>query len=84
MIIGQTTPVLQGWYSPHYDAFSASPAISLTSEIEAGASTFAWLIVPTEGGVASSATAHIVSANATHVCVAVLVGGETSTMTVEV
>lgn len=84
VIIGQTTPVLQGWYSPHYDKFSPSPAMSLTTEIQAGASTFAWLIVPTADGVASRATAHIVGANATHVCVAVLVGGETSTLTVEV
>lgn len=84
IINGQTTPVLQGWYSPNYGSYSPSPTVSYTGNAPAGRSTFAWLLVPTSQGTASEATGKITSVNDTHVVLEVLLRGKSVTLIADV
>ena len=67
VVIGQTEPVLQGWFSPSYGTKLASPALSFTTTVGKGVSTFAWLLVATRSGAHSAAVVSVPSENATHV-----------------
>ena len=82
VIIGQTKPVLQGWHSPRYGTYSASPVLSCKAQLASGRRTFAWLLVPTKGGVPSKATASIRSEATSTVTVDVVVDGKASTIDV--
>lgn len=82
LIIGQHTPMLQGWYSPSIGSFSPSPALSYTAQVPAGNSTFAWLLLPTAQGKSRRAAATIQSTNATHAVVAVDVDSSATAFTI--
>ena len=84
VIIGQQTPVLQGWYSPNYGSYSASPVLSYQTNVSAPNNVFAWVLVPTQGGVASRASAVITSVSATEVVVDATVEGTTTTFKLSV
>jgi hypothetical protein len=73
LVLGQTKPVLQGWYSPTYGTKVPSPTLVYTSGVGAGVSTYAWLLVPTTAGLRSNATASVKYQNATHVVVAICI-----------
>jgi hypothetical protein len=70
-IRGQTHPVLQGWFSPTYGTKLVSSALSYLGDVAKGDTTFAWLLLPSEG-VTAGTRARVCSENATHVVVEVL------------
>jgi hypothetical protein len=61
----------QAVVTSRYATKLASPAISYTTTVYGGVSTFAWLIVPTRIGAPSNAVASVSHQNATHVVVTV-------------
>jgi hypothetical protein len=69
-IRGQTHPVLQGWFSPTYGTKLASSALSYLADVAKGDTTFAWLLLPSDGAT-TRAQARVCSENATHVVVEV-------------
>ena len=60
-----------------------SPVASYRARLPRGHTTFAWVLVPTRHGQASGATAKVRSENDTHVVVEVVVGGNVTTVSVE-
>ncbi|MBI2440988.1 MAG: alginate lyase family protein [Lentisphaerae bacterium] len=52
MVKGQEKPHLQGWYSRQYNEWEANPTAVLTAAVEGNVS-FAWLLLPALGEVAS-------------------------------
>eukprot|EP00038_Savillea_parva_P002878 m.118600 g.118600 ORF g.118600 m.118600 type:complete len:134 (-) comp10987_c0_seq1:165-566(-) len=84
IVRGQTTPTLQGWYSPNYGTYASSPTLVYGASVAEGNSTFAWLLVPTHNGAPSGATASIAGINDTHVTVEVEVDGVSETVEVAV
>jgi len=84
VVIGQTTPTLQGWYSPQYGTAVPSPVLQYTfPTVPAPGATFAWLLVPTIGSTPSGASGKITSSTSSGVDVEVVVGGISSVFTIE-
>jgi hypothetical protein len=50
VVVGQETPLVQGWYSPHYNTKEPAPTAIFSSRIEQS-ETIAWILLPARGGV---------------------------------
>lgn len=83
VIKGQKGAELQGWYSPKYGVCVPNSVATYRTPVSSARTSFAWVLVPTKNGVSSGVTARISSESDTHVVVEVVVGGVSTSVSVE-
>eukprot|EP00039_Didymoeca_costata_P022284 m.4202 g.4202 ORF g.4202 m.4202 type:complete len:684 (+) comp2922_c0_seq1:124-2175(+) len=79
VVIGQSKPVPQGWYSVRYNTYTESPAVVYNGKVNEGQTDFIWLLAPKSS---KQSVVSIVSHSNSSIVLSITFNGTQSSVTI--